>query len=116
MPGNMTMPEYMTIPEVAALIRSSERSVYEWLRVGKMGGVRAGSKWLVTREDVETFLNLGRVAAPGAAGASGAAPALPAAGPPSGAPGSGPVVAAGPTASGPKPTPLQNRKNKSRGR
>lgn len=54
------MPEFMTITEVAQLLRSTERSVYEWLRLGKLGGVRAGWRWLVTREDVDLFLKQSR--------------------------------------------------------
>jgi excisionase family DNA binding protein len=54
------MPEFMTITEVAQLLRSTERSVYEWLRTGKLGGVRAGWRWLITREDVDVFLKKSR--------------------------------------------------------
>lgn len=50
------MPEYMTLPEAAELLRSSERSVYEWLRTGKLRAGRAGRRWLFTRADVEDFV------------------------------------------------------------
>ena len=118
------MPEYMTISEVAELLRSSERTVYEWLRAGRIQAYRAGGRWLVTREQVQHFLeNDNRVGGgrfrPVSKPAAEPAPAAGsqvlglsgvsslASGPPSPAPGSSPVVA-----TGPKPNPLQNRKQK----
>ena len=121
------MPEYMTISEVAQLLRSSERTVYEWLRAGRIQAYRAGGRWLVTREQVQHFLEndnrvgggrfrpvakpAAEVAAPAAGsqvlGLSGVSSL--ASGLPSPAPGSSPVAA-----TGPKPNPLQNRKKNGR--
>lgn len=127
------MPEYMTISEVAELLRSSERTVYEWLRVGRIQAYRAGGRWLVTHDQVQHFLeNDNRVGggrfrsvarpaaevapasvsqAPGLSGSSSPAPGASPSSPSSPAPGSPPLAA-----TGPKPNPLQNRKKNHRGR
>jgi excisionase family DNA binding protein len=49
----------MTPEEVAAEIRVTRRTVYEWLRSGKLLGLRAGRSWRVRREDLNAFLNRG---------------------------------------------------------
>lgn len=53
--------ELLTPEEVAAEVRVTRRTVYEWLRNGKLPGLRAGRWWRVRREDLEAFLRSGSV-------------------------------------------------------
>ena len=45
-----------TPEEVAAELKVSRRSVYEWLRTGKLHGLRAGGLWRIKQEDLDSFL------------------------------------------------------------
>ena len=47
---------FMTVKEVADLLRVSIFTVYAWLGDGKLKGYRAGETWRIKREDVEDFL------------------------------------------------------------
>ena len=53
--------DLLTPEEVAAEVRVTRRTVYEWLRKGKLSALRAGRSWRVRREDLETFLSKGSV-------------------------------------------------------
>jgi excisionase family DNA binding protein len=47
----MPEAEFLTIPEVAALLRIGERTTYDLARQGKLGGaVKVGSQWRVDRQ------------------------------------------------------------------
>ena len=52
----------MTLPEVATYTRVSVKRVREWLRMGKLSGVKAGREWRVRRSDLEAFLQVSRPA------------------------------------------------------
>jgi excisionase family DNA binding protein len=52
----MTLPTYYTPEEVADRLKVSRRSVYEWLRSGKLRGLRAGQYWRVAEPDIVAFL------------------------------------------------------------
>lgn len=45
-------PEYLTPEEVAVLLRVSTRTVYEWLRSGKLPAVQIGKVWRINRQDI----------------------------------------------------------------
>ena len=49
---------YLTIKEVAARLRVSERSVRRWLLGGELKGFRFGDRagWRVREEDLEAFV------------------------------------------------------------
>lgn len=111
------MPEYMKIPEVAALLRCNPRSVYEWLRLGKLPAGRAGNRWLITQADIDAFLDAGRVAA----AVDRRAPALAAARAPSASVPAAAVSSPGSASTGnsaaevggaSRPNPLHAQKNK----
>jgi len=51
------MHEIMTIEEVAAYIRVSERTVYDWAQKGELPGGKLGTTWRFKREDVENWVN-----------------------------------------------------------
>lgn len=55
------MAERLMTPEEAAYrLAVSPKSVREWLRQGKLGGVRAGRLWRVRERDLDRFLTMGR--------------------------------------------------------
>lgn len=50
---------YLTPQEAADQLRVTRRTLYTWLRTGRLKGYRAGDKWLVDPEDIKKFLQLG---------------------------------------------------------
>ena len=51
------MHEIMTIEEVAAYLRVSERTVYDWAQKGDLPGGKLGTTWRFKRTDVENWVN-----------------------------------------------------------
>jgi len=51
------MHEIMTIEEVAAYLRVSERTVYDWAQKGDLPGGKLGTTWRFKRDDVENWVN-----------------------------------------------------------
>jgi len=51
MAGKLLTPE-----QAASRLAVSSRSIREWLRVGKLKGVRAGRLWRISDRDIEEFL------------------------------------------------------------
>jgi PTS system nitrogen regulatory IIA component len=51
------MHEIMTIEEVAAYLRVSERTVYDWAQKGDLPGGKLGTTWRFKREDVENWVD-----------------------------------------------------------
>jgi len=43
--------------EVAAKLKVTRRSVYRWLAIGELRGVRAGGQWRFSEDDIQKFLN-----------------------------------------------------------
>lgn len=54
-------PQLMTVPEVAALCRTTVSTVRYWQQLGRLRGVRLGRRRLFTRDEVEGFV-LGEIA------------------------------------------------------
>lgn len=50
-------PELLTPAEVAALLRVTRRTVYQWITDGRLPALRAGGRWRIRREDIEAFLH-----------------------------------------------------------
>lgn len=48
--------EIYTPKEIAAKLKLSEKTVLDYLREGKLPGMRVGKHWRVTRAAFETFL------------------------------------------------------------
>ncbi len=53
--------KFMTVEEIATLLRVKERTILEYLRNGKMQGVNIGSngsgtRWRIPEESVEQFI------------------------------------------------------------
>ena len=53
----LIMHEIMTIDEVAAYLRVSERTVYDWAQKGDLPGGKLGTTWRFKRQDVENWVN-----------------------------------------------------------
>jgi len=51
------MHEIMTIEEVAAYIRVSERTVYDWAQKGELPGGKLGTTWRFKRDEIEKWVN-----------------------------------------------------------
>lgn len=51
------MPEYLTVNEVADLVRVYPETVRRWLRSGLLPGRHAGHKWRVSQADLSAFLD-----------------------------------------------------------
>jgi PTS system nitrogen regulatory IIA component len=66
------MHEIMTIEEVAAYLRVSERTVYDWAQKGDLPGGKLGTTWRFKRGDVEHWVN-SRLSKKPAAAAGGVA-------------------------------------------
>jgi excisionase family DNA binding protein len=49
-------PALLTPEEVAARLRVTRRTVYAWLKVGRLRGLRAGKGWRIRPADLEAFL------------------------------------------------------------
>lgn len=49
-------PALLTPREVAARLRVTLRTVYAWLKIGRLRGVRAGKMWRIRPADLEAFL------------------------------------------------------------
>lgn len=65
------MHEIMTIEEVAAYLRVSERTVYDWAQKGDLPGGKLGTTWRFKREDVENWVNSRLSSKPSASSVSG---------------------------------------------
>ena len=51
------MDKILTIEEVAAYLRVSERTVYDWASKGELPGGKIGTSWRFRREDIEKWVN-----------------------------------------------------------
>jgi len=54
------MQKLYTPEEVAAVLKVKPRTVMEWLRKGKLKGVKIGGKlWRIKESDLQTFIEQG---------------------------------------------------------
>jgi len=53
----MEQHEIMTVDEVAAFVRVSERTVYEWAQKGELPAGKLGSTWRFRRSDVQEWVD-----------------------------------------------------------
>ncbi len=51
------MNDIMTLEELAAYLRVSERTVYDWASKGELPGGKIGTSWRFKRSDVEVWVN-----------------------------------------------------------
>lgn len=57
MPNAAEHPEILTIEEVAAYLRVSERTVYDWANKGQIPCGKLGTSWRFKREDVSRWVD-----------------------------------------------------------
>ncbi len=50
-------PEYLTIADLAALMRVSTDTAYTWARTGRVPASRVGGVWRVRRSDLEALFD-----------------------------------------------------------
>lgn len=53
------MQEMYTPEELANLLKISRRTVYLWLREGRIKGIKVGDLWRIPKESLEEFLGEG---------------------------------------------------------
>ncbi|MBN2602324.1 MAG: PTS sugar transporter subunit IIA [Candidatus Marinimicrobia bacterium] len=51
------MKDIMTLEELAAYLRVSERTVYDWANKGEIPGGKIGTSWRFKRDDIENWVN-----------------------------------------------------------
>lgn len=49
--------EFHTTEEVARMLKVTVTTVERWLAGGKLRGVKVGKRWLVTPQDLESFVH-----------------------------------------------------------
>jgi len=54
----------LTPAQVAERLQSTERTVYEWIRGGKLTALKLGRLWRIRQDDLEAFLEGARAKAP----------------------------------------------------
>ncbi len=52
--------QLLTPPQVAERLQVTERTVYQWLRDGRLVGLKLGRLWRIRPEDLEAFLERSR--------------------------------------------------------
>jgi len=52
----MTDQELMTIEEVADYLRVKKRTVYEWIKKGKIPGIKTVGQWRFKKAQIDTWL------------------------------------------------------------
>jgi len=50
------LDKILTVPQAAAQLQVSERTIYEWLRDGKIPGRKIGKVWRMSAEVLNDFL------------------------------------------------------------
>jgi excisionase family DNA binding protein len=55
-PGDHTDPKFLTVAEVAAMMRVSKMTVYRLVHNGELPAVRVGRSFRVTEDDVDEYL------------------------------------------------------------
>jgi excisionase family DNA binding protein len=50
----------LTIEEASAYLHKSVKTVREWLRTGKLSGLKVGGTWRIRASDLEAFLEAAR--------------------------------------------------------
>jgi excisionase family DNA binding protein len=55
-PGDMSEARFLTIAEVAAMMRVSKMTVYRLVHSGELPAVRVGRSFRVTEDDVNEYL------------------------------------------------------------
>ena len=49
--------EIYTLEEIAELLQVTRRTIYTWIKDGKLKAFKVGRGWRVSRADLDSFLN-----------------------------------------------------------
>ncbi len=49
--------ELMTIEEVASYLRVKKRTIYEWIKKGKIPAIKAVGQWRFKRQQIDSWLD-----------------------------------------------------------
>lgn len=52
------MDEFLTVGQVAEILRHCPKTIKRWRAAGKIVGVRPGRRWLFARSEVERLLKV----------------------------------------------------------
>jgi len=52
----MSNQEFLTVKEVASMLRISKISIWRWLKSGKLPGFKLGKEWRIPRKDLDKSL------------------------------------------------------------
>ena len=53
----MVFEQLMTIDEVARYLRVQKRTIYDWLKKGKIPAIKAVGQWRFKREKIDAWLD-----------------------------------------------------------
>lgn len=48
--------EFFTIDETAKILKVSRRTIYDWIKKGKLEAVKAGTLWRIPSDSINKFL------------------------------------------------------------
>lgn len=54
-----------TIEEVTSILKVTRRTIYNYIKSGKLKAVKIGKEWRVTQDMLEAFLSVGTIAGEG---------------------------------------------------
>jgi excisionase family DNA binding protein len=52
----MSEDRFLTLQEVADLLKIKERTIYQWAQQGKIPGFKLGNAWRFDRDDIEVWI------------------------------------------------------------
>lgn len=61
----MTQMKVYTIDEVTTILQVTRRTIYSYIKSGKLKAVKIGKEWRVTQDNLEEFLSIGTKAGEG---------------------------------------------------
>lgn len=59
----MAEPEFLTVPEVAVLLRIGERTTYDLARLRRIPAAKVGGQWRIRRRELDAWIEKGGEAA-----------------------------------------------------
>jgi acetyl-CoA synthetase len=54
--GGENMTEYLTVQEIAKMLKVHEQTVFRWIREGKLDSVKIGSNLRITQKQLDEFI------------------------------------------------------------
>ena len=59
------MDDLLTVEEASAKLKIAPKTLRDWLRIGKLSGVKLGKRWLIREQDLEAAIQAHRRPSPG---------------------------------------------------